>query len=59
VTTALTGLSGNWSLLWNWTSDVWSALHRTIVTLPVPAITNLYQDKAYWIRMEQAGTWLQ
>ena len=40
----------NWSIVWNWYGNQWSAIHRTIKTLPVPSIESFYLSRAYWIR---------
>ena len=59
VTTALNSISGKWTIIWNWDSGTWYAKHATVTTLPVSELTNLYQGKAYWIKMKGAAAWQQ
>ncbi len=59
VTTALNSISGKWTIIWNWDSGTWYAKHATVTTLPVSELTNLYQGKAYWIKMKEAANWSQ
>jgi hypothetical protein len=57
-------LSGQWWIVWSWTAGLWYGKDVTILDLPPPIqpLTNLYQGKAYWIKMKDTyrpsyGTW--
>ena len=52
VLTALSGISGKWSILWNWQNDQWYGKHTAIASLPSPiqALSAFNRSRAYWIR---------
>ncbi|MEI6153353.1 MAG: serine hydrolase [Deltaproteobacteria bacterium] len=52
VLTALSGISGKWSILWNWQNGQWYGKHTAIVSLPSPiqALSAFNRSRAYWIR---------
>ena len=52
---ALSEISDKWTVIWGWESGVWQAKHITQQTLPVPTLTNLSLDKAYWIRIKSVS----
>jgi len=51
VTTALSSIGNRWKVIWGWDNVTWYAKDPARATLPVPALTNLYQGKAYWIKI--------
>jgi Amidohydrolase len=51
-----TSIGGNWDIIWTWNSGAWSAKHATLTTLPVPALTILNRERAYWIEIRQGRT---
>ncbi len=55
VASALQGIAGKWSIIWNWDNGQWYGKHEVITTLPAPIqpLTNLFQGKAYWIKIKQ------
>jgi len=58
VAEALNTISGQWSIIWNWMAGTWYATHATLNLSPtIQPITNLYQGKAYWIKMTQGTTY--
>ena len=52
VLTALSGIPGKWSIVWNWQNDQWYGKHSVLSTLPSPIqpLTVFNQGRAYWIR---------
>jgi Raf kinase inhibitor-like YbhB/YbcL family protein len=63
VTTALGGISGNWSVLWNWTGEKWYAKVISMPVLPdaIGSLSVLNPGKAYWIKIRpgMATDWTQ
>jgi|GEM_PF-5212522 len=55
---ALTGLNGQWIIIWSWDKGEWSAKHES-KELPFPHVDKLYQGKAYWIKMKAGASWQQ
>jgi murein DD-endopeptidase MepM/ murein hydrolase activator NlpD len=61
VVAGLGSIPGKWSFIWNWENGQWSTKSATIFTLPntIQPLTNLYQDKAYWIKVNGSADWAQ
>ena len=58
VSDALNIISGQWSIIWNWMAGTWYATHATLnLSSTIQPITNLYQGKAYWIKMMKETTY--
>jgi hypothetical protein len=53
------GISGNWSIIWNWSDGAWTAKQARAGALSVPALSNLYRDRAYWIHAIKTADWVQ
>ncbi len=58
IDSVLSGISGKWSLLWNWDNGQWYGKHTEISTLPAPIqpLATLNQGKAYWVKMNKRAT---
>lgn len=52
VTDSLSSIPGKWRVIWTWEDQTWSAKDSSIADLPVSALTNLSQGKAYWISIK-------
>jgi Raf kinase inhibitor-like YbhB/YbcL family protein len=63
VTTALAGISSNWSALWSWTGEKWYARVMSMPVLPdaIGSLSVLNPGKAYWIKIRpgMATDWTQ
>jgi hypothetical protein len=61
-TSSLQQIGNTWSLLWGWSTGVWSGKHISQSISPVPELLELHKGKAYWIKLNSnAGTmqWVQ
>ncbi len=63
VADALQSVHSQW-IIWNWAASTWYADAPTIPSLPatIGPLTNLYQGKAYWVKIKETyalscGTW--
>jgi hypothetical protein len=54
---AFSGIPSKWFAVWNWDSGTWYTKRSAGVQSPVSALSNLCEDKAYWINMKEAADW--
>jgi hypothetical protein len=59
VPTALSGLSGPWSVVWNYEGSRWAAKSQSVTALPVEILDTFRQMKAYWIKIDREADWVQ
>jgi sugar lactone lactonase YvrE len=52
IAATISTLNDTWAFMWNWHNSGWTARHAMTQALPVPVLTNLYQGRAYWIKIK-------
>ncbi len=64
--TSLSGITGNWSILWNWKNGQWKIKRPSpdwvgipSILIPFPGITIFNQGRAYWIKVKEDHSWDQ
>ena len=58
---ATQGISGKWSIIWNWDNSLWYGKHAAIASLPlsIQPLVTFNRSRAYWIRAKEATLWDQ